>query len=70
MSVKEGQKWKVRGGMSIREGGRVGEECGGGALLVPIRRNAELSDVSDSGGQTPRGAHRGHVCFSRCWLSH
>lgn len=36
----------------------------GGAPLVLISRNAELSDVSDFGGQTPPSARRGHVCFS------
>lgn len=47
------------------EGGREGGREGAGeAPLVLISRNAELGDVSDSGGQTPPGACRGHVCFS------
>lgn len=46
---------------------RVGESAQGGsreAPMVLISRNAELGDVSDFGGQSPRSARRGHVCFS------
>lgn len=63
---KRGRKRKVRGEESERESKEGGR---GEAPLVLISRNAELSDVSDFGGQTPPGARRGHVCFSPLRLS-
>lgn len=52
---------RKRRGMRSRVGDRGGV---GEAPLVLINRNAELGNVSDSGGQTSPDACQGHVCFS------
>lgn len=67
-SLRSGRSDWTRGGHTSRRRRtgkrRAGRRRGGGGTLVLISRNAELSDGSDFGGQTPPSARRGRVCFS------